>query len=193
MNPPPGAKPLSPSRGFFLPAAPVRRPCVLSGARPAAPAGARAGDRRGGGAGGGAWRAVCYTAGMDEIALYTTLEPLATWLHAHTAEVAAQAGAAPGAPLQVHPPFQGPGPEGGVVLTFAPVVGGQPLGRGSYHAALTGAAAGPPLVLQIAVAPVPDGLRLQRLTDTPAAQALWEALLAALPAPWWQAPPAAKP
>jgi hypothetical protein len=130
---------------------------------------------------------------MDEIGLRTTLEPFATWLHAHTAEVAARAGAATGAPLPVHPPLQGPGPEGGVVLTFAPVVGGQPLGRGVYHAALAPRPADPPPVLQIAVAPAPGGLRLQRLTDTPAAQALWAALLAALPAAWREAPPAAQP
>src|SRR4051812_38292033 len=72
-----------------------------------------------------------------------------------------------------YPPFQGPRPDGGVVLTFPAAVGGQPLGRGVYHAALTGQATGPSPVLQIAVRPALGGIHLQRLIATPPAVALW--------------------
>jgi hypothetical protein len=126
---------------------------------------------------------------MDELVLHTTLESFATWLHAQTPALAAAAGSSTGAPLRVHPPFQGPGPDGGVVLTFPPAVGGQPLDRGVYHAALTGRTTGPPPVLQIAVRPTATGIILHRLTATPAADALWDALLTALPAAWCPSDP----
>src|SRR5215211_4705898 len=42
---------------------------------------------------------------MDEIVLRTTLEPFTTWLHAHLAAVAAQAGVLSGEPLRVQPGY----------------------------------------------------------------------------------------